>query len=557
MSEEFYNDENQDNIRNEKREMMQGEDFIEDNSLEQENHNVHEYNNEETNNSQENNKAQDNTNYSQTNNSIENNSSNYSFWAEQVAANSATSNDNKEEQQDSQEEQVHASAYIPNDYLNVQNRQAQGYSGETGNNSTIIDLPINKKKHKEFKMFKKVVKFVLLAASFGLIAGSAFLGFNLVYYRLNPNAAPIMINLGDGFASLGSTLNINPSYTKIAATTVSQSSIQQKTDITQVVEESMPSIVTITSTFDQTYDWFGEEMDQENEGGGSGIIVGENDKELLIATNNHVVADAKSITINFIDGTKAKAVVKGTDTIADLAVVSIDKSALTKKTLAAIKIAKLGDSESVDVGQMAVAIGNALGYGQSVTVGYISAKDREVTVSDNKMVLLQTDAAINPGNSGGALLNLAGEVIGINSVKYASSEVEGMGYAIPISRAMPIINDLMSRETLQEDEKGYLGVYISDVTEEAAKMYNWPVGVYVTETAEGGSAKKAGIVAGDIITAVDGTAVTSGKQLQEKVNSLRVGTEIKITLKRSINGEFTEKEIKVTLSQKPKTMQTN
>jgi serine protease Do len=205
---------------------------------------------------------------------------------------------------------------------------------------------------------------------------------------------------------------------------------------------------------------------------------------------------------------------------------------------------------------MAVAIGNALGYGQSTTVGYISAKDRKVQVDDKTMVLLQTDAAINPGNSGGALLNLKGEVIGINTVKYASSEVEGMGFAIPISKAMPIIDELMTREVLKDNEKGYLGVSYSDVTEEIANMYNWPVGVYVKEAVAGGSAAKAGIMPGDIIIQVNDTEITAGTQLKDKVTSYRAGTDIVVSVMRGANGKFERKEITVTLGGIPQTTET-
>ncbi len=426
---------------------------------------------------------------------------------------------------------------------------------ESGTSSNIFDMSSELGKSKKPNFFMKAVKLILSAAVFGLVAGVVFVGFNYVYYRINPNAIPLSIHIGDGFKSIGlNNLNLEPlaeQSKKIAATTVSDGIIEQKTDVTEVVEKTMPSIVTITSTYKETYNWFGEEYDQENEGGGSGIIVGENDTELLIATNNHVVEGASKILVSFIDNTQKEAIIKGTDAIADLAVITIDKKSIGEKTLAAIKVAKLGDSESVKVGQMAIAIGNALGYGQSVTVGYISAKDREVTVSDNKMVLLQTDAAINPGNSGGALLNLDGEVIGINSVKLVLNDVEGMGYAIPISRAIPIVNELMNREVIKEEEKGYLGVYIEDVTEEISRMYNWPIGVYVTSTVEDGSAEKAGILSGDIITGINDTEVTARVQLQEKVTSYRAGTKVKVTLMRSEGGKYVKKEIYVTLGEKP------
>ena len=421
------------------------------------------------------------------------------------------------------------------------------------NSNPIYDMPSKESSNRKPRFLRKAASFIVRAALFGVIAGASFLGFNYAYYQAYPNATPIYISFGDGFQSTRNGLNMSlgNSDIKIATTTVSNAVIQQKTDLTDVVEKTMPSIVTITSTFTESYAWFGEEYKQQNEGGGSGIIVGENDTELLIATNNHVVANTNKIMVDFIDNSQVEAVVKGTDTTADLAVLTIEKKNISKETLAAIKIAKLGDSESVKVGQMAVAIGNALGYGQSVTVGYVSAKDREVAVEDNKMVLLQTDAAINPGNSGGALLNLNGEVIGINTVKYASSEVEGMGYAIPISRAVPIIDDLMSREILKEDEKGYLGVYIEDITQELTDLYGWPIGVFVKSNIPGESAEKAGILSGDIITKINDTEITTRRQLQERITSFRVGTEVKLTIMRSVNGEYQEKEITVVLGQHP------
>lgn len=466
----------------------------------------------------------------------------YSFWAEQIAA-SANS-----QEETAKQEQENVKAYQDNT-TSFQNDESHVF-----HMSEDTD-----KKHRKPKngLAGKAVKLIFGAAVFGLVAGGAFIGFNEVYYTLNPNAAPINIHVGGS----GSLLNLTPpkdETKRLSATTVSQTIIEAKTDVTEVVKETMPSIVTISTTYTKPYyDWFGQQMDQEAQGGGSGIIVGKNETELLIATNNHVVEGADPITVKFIDGTEAEAIIKGTDATADLAVIAIKLEDIDAETLSTIQIAKIGDSENVKVGEMAVAIGNALGYGQSTTVGYISAKDREVKLDDKTMVLLQTDAAINPGNSGGALLNLKGEVIGINTVKYASNEVEGMGFAIPISRALPIIEELKNREILADTEKGYLGVSIRDVTEEVAQMYNWPIGVYVIETVPDGSAVKAGILAGDIITKVNDTEITAKTQLQEKVTSYRIGTEITVTVMRSVNGKFEEKQIKVTLSGYPETTKTN
>ncbi|MCI8364692.1 MAG: PDZ domain-containing protein [Eubacterium sp.] len=321
-------------------------------------------------------------------------------------------------------------------------------------------------------------------------------------------------------------------------------------DVSSIVEAVMPSIVSITETSTAT-SYFGQSY--PTEGAGSGFIVKEDNNELLIVTNNHVVAGADSITVTFIDNTTAKATVKGTDPTADLAVISVKVGDLKKETKSHIKVASLGHSEDVKVGQMAIAIGNALGYGQSVTVGYISAKDRQVEVGDgnssssNTMVLLQTDAAINPGNSGGALLDVNGNVIGINSVKYADTKVEGIGYAIPMSDAIPIINELMNREVLKDEEKGYLGITGRTISEEVSKAYGFPIGIYISEVSESGAAKDAGIKQGDVITKINGSKVTSIEQVQNKVNNTKAGTEITVTIARSQEGEYKEQDVKVVL----------
>lgn len=458
----------------------------------------------------------------------------YSFWAEQIASADNTKDDPKQ------------NPFYRN-YMDEQSKKS-GQSGDYAGRTDYTASPDNKNTKKKGPV-RKIGKFIISAAVFGIVAGTAFIGLNTIMYKINPDAVPIAFHIGGGSGNNG--FIISPSLDKnkqLATTNVSQTAIEQKTDITNVVDKTMSSIVTISATYTKSYyDWFGQQVDKQNEGGGSGIIVSKNDKELLIATNNHVVEGASPIKVKFIDGTEAEAIIKGTDASADLAVISIDLTTIKADTLKNITVAKLGDSDQVKVGQMAVAIGNALGYGQSTTVGYISAKDREVHLDDKTMVLLQTDAAINPGNSGGALLNLNGEVIGINTVKYASSEVEGMGFAIPISKAIPIIDELMKREVIKDSEKGYLGVSYSDVTEQIANMYNWPIGVYVKEAVKDGSAEKAGIMTGDIITKVNDTEITAGTQLKEKITSYRAGTDVKVTIMRGSNGKFEEKEITVTL----------
>ncbi len=406
-----------------------------------------------------------------------------------------------------------------------------------------------KKKRRERKPVNKGVKFFAKAVCFGLIAAISFAGFQQLYYVIDPESASNQL-----IGSLARKTVQEERY-EIGYTSSGNVKLSDRSAISLIVDETMSSIVSINSTSTQTSDWFGRQYSQEVEGSGSGFVVGKNEKELLIATNNHVVEGTDTIMVTFIDGTKSNAVIKGTDVAADLAVVCVDIASLEKDTLDAISVAKLGNSDDIKVGQMSVAIGNALGYGQSVTVGYISAKDREVEVSNgynsNKMVLLQTDAAINPGNSGGALLNLDGEVIGINTVKYASNEVEGMGYAIPISRAIPIINELMSREILAEEEQGYLGIAGNDVTEDVASYYNMPVGVFVNEVSKGGAAEKAGLLSGDIITKADDIEITSITQLRDYVTSKRVGSPVEVTYMRKTSGEYKEDKVTVTLGKNP------
>ncbi len=310
-------------------------------------------------------------------------------------------------------------------------------------------------------------------------------------------------------------------------------------DVSDIVEEVMPCVVSITSTTSvEGYSIFGQQYQQEVPTCGTGFIVGQNDTELLLATNNHVVEDATAIQVTFVDDKTAEAVIKGTDAQADLAVVAVSLEDVDEDTLDAIKVAVLGDSDSIKVGQMAVAIGNAQGMGQSVTVGYISAKDRQLSVPDstgtqsNTMTFLQTDAAINGGNSGGPLLNSDGEVVGINSAKISDTQVEGMCFAIPISQAIPIINELMNRETLTDEERGYMGVSLQNIAAEAVQMYGVPDGVYVAAVSDDGPADKAGLEEGDIITEINGVTVNSSSAAVDKVNSYRAGAEIKVVYYR-------------------------
>lgn len=392
----------------------------------------------------------------------------------------------------------------------------------------------------------KFAKFLGVAAAallFGVVAGGSFIGVNYLYDSLNPQATEQEAPNVTVIQGASSNQNASQGQLPIQNSTVVNSEYIQGTSVSDIAEEAMPFTVAINCTF-TTDSWFGR---YETPGSGSGIIVGKNNSELLIVTNNHVISGANTIQVTWIDETTASAVVKGTAASTDLAVIAVQLKDLTAETLDAIKIAELGNSNDIKVGEMVVAIGNALGYGQSVTVGYISAKDREVTVDNTKMTLLQTDAAINPGNSGGALLNLEGEVIGINSVKYADEDVEGMCFAIPVSNVKDIIEGLMN--SLAEDEKGYLGVGVNDVTEAIAEYYNWPVGVYVVNFSENSAAEEAGVQIGDIITGVDGVVIETANELIERVTSKRYGTKVTITLQRNVNGEYKEMEIDVVLRQ--------
>ena len=332
--------------------------------------------------------------------------------------------------------------------------------------------------------------------------------------------------------------------------------------VADIAEAAMPTIVAITNKSVQEVRSFfrGQTFQYESESCGSGIIVGENDTELLICTNNHVVEDANELTVSFIDESSYEAQIKGTDPSNDLAVIAVKLEDIDSDTMDQIKIAQPGDSDDMRVGEQVVAIGNALGYGQSVTTGIISAKDRTIDMSDGSSYedLIQTDAAINPGNSGGALLNMNGELIGINSAKASSSGVEGMGYAIPLSKALPILENLMSKETrskVEDSEAAYLGINGEGVTSEVIQLYNVPAGVYVTAVGEDTPAEDAGLQRGDIITAFDGVAVTNMQELANRLKYYKGGETVEMTIQTAPNRAYEEKTVEVTLGLKSEYMQ--
>ena len=334
------------------------------------------------------------------------------------------------------------------------------------------------------------------------------------------------------------------------------------TDVTEVVKQVMPSVVSVNNKYIERMTFFGQDFSQEVGGSGSGIIVGKNDTELLLVTNYHVVESAEELTVQFVDGTQSQAQIKGLDADKDLAVIAVQLTDIEGDTMNQIAIAKLGSSEELTVGEPVIAIGNALGYGQSVTTGVISALDRAIQTTATQSqspvqnedmeinTFIQTDAAINPGNSGGALLNSKGEVIGINSSKIGGSTIEGMGYAIPISDARPIIEDLMTKQTrlkVAEEDRGYLGITGVDVTSDSVQLYGLPRGVYVSSVTDGSGAAQAGLVRGDIITAINGEEVSSMVDLKEELAYYAAGTTVELTIMQGSPTGYQAKTVSLTL----------
>ncbi len=387
------------------------------------------------------------------------------------------------------------------------------------------------KKPKKSGRGKYAAKLAASAVAFGLIAGLVMQGVTFGFSKAG---------VGNGATQLATTK------------TTSSSSSTSSDDLSGVSENVMPSIVSITGKFETTsQSWFGQTQSSESEGVGSGIIIGKKDGKILIVTNNHVVADAKSLSVGFVDGKSASATIRGTDSDADLAVVEVNTKDMKASTLKKIAVITLGDSSKLKTGERAIAIGNALGYGQSVTGGYISALNRQVQLTDKTMTLIQTDAAINPGNSGGALLNSKGELIGINTVKYSSEDVEGMGYAIPINTAKPIINKLIKNEATRESEQAYLGVSGQTIDSSMASQFDMPSGVYVQQVIKSSPAQKAGISAGDVIVSIDGSSVSTMDGLKEKISNLKAGKKVKIVVKRQNQmGTYEKKTLTVTLGKK-------
>lgn len=434
-------------------------------------------------------------------------------------------------------------------YSQYQEQQPERETEWANNSNTTGNTGYEYKNNKPKKSFgTKMVKCVAYALAFGLVAGTAFEGSSIVVNRIAGGTDENVVQ------DSTETVQTMVPTTAVSSTVSKISSV----DVSDIVEEVMPSIVSITNLSEIQFNYFGRLLSQESEGAGSGIIVAEDDKYLYIATNNHVVEGATSLSVQFVDDESVDAEVQGVDTTNDLAVVKVAKADMEDDTKSAIKVATVGESDDLAVGQATIAIGNALGYGQSVTTGVVSALDRLVTVEDDTTGetisnrLIQTDAAINPGNSGGALLNAAGEVIGINSSKYSDTSVEGMGFAIPIKTAQPIIEELIHTGTSTVAQHGYLGIYGVDISEEEAEVYKFPMGAYVTQVIEDSPAAVSGLSQGDIITSVNGTEVESFTELKEQISSLRAGDVVTITYqRRGASGAYEENQMSITLADYP------
>ena len=406
----------------------------------------------------------------------------------------------------------------------------------------------NNQPKKKGSVLKKAALVTAGAILFGAVAGTTMFGVNRVANIMFPQETQ---------ASVETQVALETTETVPAITQETQAAATGVVieDVSPIVEAAMPSVVAINNTtLYQSSTWFGQTQTYEVPSSGSGIIVGENETELLIVTNHHVIEDANTMSVTFIDESTAEAALKGTDSESDLAVIAVQLDSISADTKAQIKAATIGDSDSLKMGQGVIAIGNALGHGQSVTVGHVSALNREITVDGVTRTVIQTDAAINPGNSGGALLNSKGELIGINEAKYADESVEGVGYAIPITYAMDIIDDLMLRTTkveVAESEQGYLGIQVQNVDSTTAEMLGMPKGVYVYKITEGSAAAESDLREKDIITKFDGETISTNADLSNLLTYYKAGTTVTLTVQSLENGTYVEREVQITLKNRP------
>ena len=445
----------------------------------------------------------------------------------------------------------------PNSYAQIDQN-----AGLNQNDNTNQEKKAQPKKTTQGGFLKKALVCVSLGLLFGVFAGLGLFAVQSVTSRIGSNTDESNVSLevvgeevlnesdksgidvysSDNLVQTESGIRVTDSITTVVS------------DVSDVVTEVMPAIVSIENHYTEKMSFFGQYIINEADASGSGIIVGQNDTELLIVTNYHVIADTEKLTVQFVEGSEAEASVKGTDADMDLAIIAVPLTNIDNKTLQEIAVATLGDSDSLKVGEPAIAIGNSLGYGQSVTTGVISALNRSIQLSDGSDgTFIQTDAAINPGNSGGALLNVKGEVIGINSNKIGGSAIEGMGYAIPISSASPIIAELMLKETknkVAEDERGYLGITGINVTEDVSEPYGIPEGVFITQVYDNTAAQAAGLKKGDIITEFNGEKITSMDELQKELEFHSSGETVELTIMSASSNGYVSRQVELTLGNK-------
>ena len=435
---------------------------------------------------------------------------------------------------------------------------------ESRNTESSFRGSVSKKQKKKKNFGRTIAKTVCIALVFGVVAGAAFQGTNFVGQKLfgDKVTAPVSQDASADTAA--------PEVGTVQPQTGNSGSEDSAASVSAIVKQCMPSLVAITNVSVKEvqnywgFGWYSQPQQQESTSTGTGIIIGQNDSELLIVTNNHVITGATNLSVVFsVDEgkdrtTPVEAQIKGSDATKDVGVIAVKLSDIPAETMSAIKTATIGDSSQMQVGDQVIAIGNALGYGQSVTKGIVSALDREVTLQNDdgstiSNKLIQTDAAINPGNSGGALLNMKGEVIGINEAKLSSNYVEGMGYAIPISDVEGIIGDLQNLQTRSEvdsEKMGYLGVTCQDVTSDIAQQYDMPEGVYLKSVVSGCAADKAGLKKGDILTRFDGMGVTTYDTLRDRLQYYEAGETVEVTVQSPENGSYVEKTVSLTLSTK-------
>lgn len=445
------------------------------------------------------------------------------------------------------------------DYRSYQSAGNYQYGGAYAGGYPRPEQKKEKKEKRQAGYFKKALVAVSLGLFFGLFAGLGLYIVESASGMLDRNQTKVLEETEDASETAAGIAETSAAKKSEPMIKQSETATTVVTDVTDVVKNVMPSIVAVNNHYTETMSFYGQSMSSEADASGSGIIVGENDTELLIVTNHHVVADTDKLTVQFNEGSEAEAFIKGQDSKMDLAVIAVPLTELSSSTRDSIKVATLGDSDELTVGEPAIAIGNSLGYGQSVTTGVISALDRSISLSsgyggdDVEGTFIQTDAAINPGNSGGALLNIKGEVIGINSNKIGGSAVEGMGYAIPISSASPIIAELMLRETkskVAEEERGYLGISGISVTSEVSRSYGMPEGVYVAQVYDNTAASAAGLRQGDIITEFGGDRISSMEELQKELEFYAKGDTVEMKVMTMTGTGYEEATLHITLGNK-------